>query len=118
MKIPAWSSAALGGKQRADIGGPEDELHNLERLSARPKRPQRTQWIDLILDFLKIRSASVKKGASGSGGIDDAQEMNAATRSGTIHRLRPPSASLSAASLPASPLCAATWRPSMPARYL
>ena len=43
------SSTALGGKQRADIGGPEGKLHHLETLSARPKGPQR---IDLVLDSL------------------------------------------------------------------
>ena len=55
----------------------------------------------------KCRNGSTS--SSGCGGIDDAQEVNAAAPSGTIHRLRPASASLSAA------LCAATWRPSVPA---
>ena len=55
-----------------------------------------------LIPCQKVRSASVKKGTSDSGGNDGAQEMSAAARSGTIHRLRPASTSLSAASLLAS----------------
>ena len=33
------ASTALGGKQRADVGGAKGRLNNLETLSARPKRP-------------------------------------------------------------------------------
>ena len=66
-----------------------------------------------LIPCQKIRSVSVRKGTSDSGGNDGAQEMSAGARSGTIHRLRPASASLSAASLPACPLCAATRQPSM-----
>ena len=44
------SSTALGGKQRADIGGGEGKLHNLQTVSARPKRPlpfpPETNWND------------------------------------------------------------------------
>ena len=136
MEIPAWWSWSARSARRPVIEGgqareaalrsagssvrtlADPKMSSTTSRDCLPGRKGRNGSTSSLFFCQKIRSASVKKGASDCGGIDDAQEMNAAARSGTIHRLRPASAGLSAASLPASTLCAATWRQSMAARCL
>ena len=103
----------LQARRLAEVGCDGSVSHVSSSAScSSPLSPQQ-QWA-LGLSARRTFESSLRSGTTrctpDSGGINGAQEMSAAARSSTIHRLRPASARLSAASLPACSLCAATWR--------